>query len=101
DHELSKFASRYNRTYSIRQLTEPTGIATEQQFDALIVSPETKEGGKKINEIRQEKGYDPLEIFVVDHVKAEDGDIISSTRIVNCEIDQHGNLLSQNTETSQ
>jgi len=60
-----------------------------------VVSPETKHGGEKINEIREERGFDPLEIEIVDHVRAEDGDIISSTRIVNGEIDEHGNLTPE------
>lgn len=90
--ELERFAAEYDREYSIRKLTEPTGIATEAQFDVLVVSPETKTGGKRINEIRRERGYQPLELEVVDHVYAEDGEIISSTRIVDGEIDEHGNL---------
>jgi len=92
DDELSKFAGEANREYEIRKLDSPTGIATERQFDALIVSPETKTGGKRINEIRRERGLDPLEIEVVEHVLADDGEIISSTRIVRGEIDEHGNL---------
>lgn len=90
--ELAEFAAEYDREYAIRELTEPTGIATEPQFDVLVVSPETKTGGKRINEIRRERGHRPLELEVVGHVYAEDGDIISSTRIVNGEIDEHGNL---------
>ncbi len=90
--ELRDFAEEHNREFEVRKLTEPTGIATEAQFDALIVSPETKDGGKRINELRTENGFDPLEIVVVPHVEAEDGDIISSTRIVAGEIDEHGNL---------
>jgi pantetheine-phosphate adenylyltransferase len=90
--ELDSFATEYDRDYTIRKLTEPTGIATESQFDVLVVSPETKTGGKRINEIRREHGHEPLELEVVEHVYAEDGDIISSTRIVNGEIDEHGNL---------
>lgn len=92
DRELAAFANDHDRDYEIRKLEEPTGIATEPQFDALIVSPETKNGGERINDRRQELGHDPLEIVVVDHLRAEDGDIVSSTRIVRGEIDEHGNL---------
>ena len=90
--ELAELAEAYGREWQIRELDEPTGIATEPQFDALVVSPETETGGKRINEIRTERGHDPLAIDVVDHVLADDGDIISSTRIVKGEIDQHGNV---------
>jgi pantetheine-phosphate adenylyltransferase len=90
--ELKHYADKYDHAYDVRELQEPTGIATEEQFDVLIVSPETETGGRRINEIRRERGLDPLEIEVVDHVYADDGDIISSTRIVRGEIDEHGNL---------
>lgn len=93
--ELESFAREYDREFEIRELTEPTGIATDPGFDVLIVSPETKDGGKKVNEIREEKGLDPLEIEIVDHVYADDGDIISSTRVVSGEIDEHGNLTPE------
>jgi pantetheine-phosphate adenylyltransferase len=92
ERELARIATEYDRDYDVRKLTEPTGIAPEPQFDVLIVSPETETGGKRINEIRRERGHDPLDIEVVDHVYAEDGDIISSTRIVAGEIDEHGNV---------
>jgi len=90
--ELERLAEPADREYEIRKLEEPTGIAVEPQFDVLIVSPETETGGKRINEIRRKNGYDPLDIEVVDHVYAEDGRKISSTRIVQGEIDEHGNL---------
>ncbi|WP_439026546.1 phosphopantetheine adenylyltransferase [Haloarchaeobius sp. DT45] len=90
--ELAALSADTDREFEVRELTEPTGIATEPQFDYLVVSPETIDGAKKVNEIREARGHDPLEIEVVDHVLAEDGDIISSTRIVNGEIDEHGNL---------
>ncbi len=93
--ELSTLAGEYDREWTIRELSEPTGIATEPQFDALVVSPETETGGKRINEIRRERGHDPLELEVVPHVMADDGDIISSTRIVNGEIDEHGNVTPE------
>jgi cytidyltransferase-related domain len=92
DDELARYAAEYGCQVSIRRLTEPTGIATEPKFGALVVSPETESGGRRINEIRRERDLDPLEIEVVDHVRAEDGDIISSTRVVRGEIDEHGAL---------
>ncbi|WP_232702307.1 phosphopantetheine adenylyltransferase [Halobacterium wangiae] len=95
EDELAAIAEKYDREFEVRKLEEPTGIATEEKFDVLVVSPETKNVGEKINEIRQERGFDPLEIEIVDHVRAEDGDIISSTRIVNGEIDEHGTLTPE------
>lgn len=93
DAELTPFADEYDRRYEIRRLDEPTGIATEPGFDVLIVSPETAPGGEKINEIRAGRDLDPLRIEVVDHVLADDGEIISSTRILRGEIDEHGTVL--------
>ena len=92
EEELSAFATDYDRDYEIRKLEEPTGIATEERFDVLVVSPETETGGTRINEIREEHGREPLSIEVVDHVLAADGKPISSTRIVRGEIDEYGNL---------
>lgn len=93
--ELAPLAERYGRSFEIRTLEEPTGIATEPEFDALVVSPETVEGGERINRIREERGFDPLRIEVVEHLTAEDGERISSTRIVSGEIDRHGNLTPE------
>ncbi|EMA68771.1 phosphopantetheine adenylyltransferase [Halorubrum aidingense JCM 13560] len=90
--ELAPRAEAHGREFAIRELTEPTGIAVEPEFDALIVSPETRDGGERINEIRTARGHEPLEVVVVEHESAEDGERISSTRIVAGEIDEHGNL---------
>lgn len=92
EDELASQAADHNRDFSVRKLTEPTGIATEERFDALVVSPETKAGGEKINTIRRDQDLDPLEIHVVDHVIGEDGKRISSTRIARGIIDEYGNL---------
>ncbi|PSP67844.1 phosphopantetheine adenylyltransferase [Halobacteriales archaeon QS_1_69_70] len=58
-------------------------------------SPETVEGARRVNDKRAAKGLDPLEIEVVAHRRAEDGEVISSTRIVAGEIDEHGNLTPE------
>ena len=93
--ELSSMAEAFGREFEVRELEEPTGVADEPGFDVLIASPETVNGAERVNEKRAAKGLEPLEIEVVDHVYAEDGDVISSTRIVAGEIDEHGNLTPE------
>ena len=93
--ELSSMAEAFGREFEVRKLEEPTGVADEPGFDVLVASPETADGAERVNEKRVTKGLDPLEIEVVDQVHAEDGDIISSTRIVAGEIDEHGNLTPE------
>ena len=95
ERELTELAAAHDREFEVRELTEPTGIATEPQFDYLVVSPETRDGGELVNEVRRERGHEPLTVEVVDHVYAEDGAVISSTRIVEGEIDEHGNLTPE------
>jgi len=92
ESELRAFAQEHDREFEIRPLTEPTGVATEPGFDVLVVSPETRDGGETVNDVRRRRGLAPLDIEVVEHRYAEDGDVISSTRIIAGEIDEHGNL---------
>ncbi|MFT4957793.1 MAG: pantetheine-phosphate adenylyltransferase [Halobacteriales archaeon] len=93
--ELQPLADRYGRDFSVRSLEEPTGIATEPGYRYLVVSPETVAGARKVNEIRVERGLDPVQVEIVPHVRADDGDIISSTRIATGEIDEHGHLVPE------
>ncbi len=95
--ELADLAAAADRSFEVRKLDKPTGIAVEPPYEALVVTPETRAGGERINEIRVDRGLEPLEIVVVKRLLAEDGDIISSTRIVRGEIDEHGNLTPDRT----
>jgi pantetheine-phosphate adenylyltransferase len=99
--ELDSFATAAGREFAVRKLEEPTGIATEPGFDAIVVSPDTHAGAERINEIRAERGLDPLQVELVDYVPAEDGERISSTRIVRGEIDTHGNLTPGRTPETE
>lgn len=45
---------------------------TEEQISALVLSAETRAGGKAVNDKREEKGWKPLEIFEVDILDAEE-----------------------------
>jgi len=99
--ELRPLADTANREFEVRKLEEPTGIATEPEFETIVVSPDTLAGAERINEIRETRGLDPLRIELVDHVPAEDGERISSTRIVRGEIDRHGNLTEERTPETE
>lgn len=95
-NELSLLADQYDQNFEIRPLSSPTGVASERpELEYLVVSPETEPAAHEINELRKQNGYDPVNVEVVDHVTAEDGGIISSTRILRGEIDQHGNVVSK------
>jgi inosine/xanthosine triphosphatase len=63
------------------------------EVDAIVVSEETEEIARKLNEARQTKGLKALRILKVALVPAEDGLPISSTRIRKGEIDAAGRVL--------
>ncbi|MCX9028676.1 MAG: phosphopantetheine adenylyltransferase [Candidatus Methanoperedens sp.] len=102
-HEVDDYRSRYNEVMKfihdqgviprIVKLDDPYGPTITEDFDQLVVSPETHPIGLEINRIRSEKNMKPLKIVLVDYVLAEDGLPISSTRIRNREIDNHGKVL--------
>jgi pantetheine-phosphate adenylyltransferase len=74
-------------------LNDPYGPTLEQNFDYIVVSPETLPTAKEINALRVERRLPPIKIVCVDFVLAQDGIPISSTRIHDGEIDEHGVLL--------
>ncbi|MDZ7731254.1 MAG: pantetheine-phosphate adenylyltransferase [Natrialbaceae archaeon] len=85
---------RWNRSIQIERLDREPGLAaTDPDVDALVVSPETADELLEINERRREQNLEPLTGIVAPYVLAEDGERISSTRIVAGEIDEHGRVL--------
>ncbi|HXG08043.1 MAG TPA: pantetheine-phosphate adenylyltransferase [Nitrososphaera sp.] len=82
--------------YEITMLNGDFGPAvTAGDVRALVTSSETQYKGAILNEIRIKNGLRPVEVIVVDLVKAEDGSPISSTRIRAGEIDYKGRLLKR------
>jgi pantetheine-phosphate adenylyltransferase len=77
----------------IVRLEDPYGPTIQENFDHIVVSPETHPVALKINSIRRENGLEPLKIVLVDYVLADDGLPISSTRIKKGEIDASGRVL--------
>ena len=65
----------------------------DADFDAIVVSKETRPTAIKINDIRISKNMNPLDIIVVNFVLAYDGNPISSTRIRHGEINQNGKFI--------
>ena len=91
--ELSIFSKIYSRTFSIKKLLHPTGIAIDNHFDVLLVSPETQSVGALINLSRKKNSLKALKIITVPFHLSEDGKITSSTRIFHGEIDDKGRTI--------
>ena len=82
------------RDVEIWPLEDEHGIASaEPSLDALVLSPETAAELEAINARRRERDLEALTGIVVPYVLAHDGERISSTRIVEGEVDEHGRLL--------
>ncbi len=104
-HDVADYRSRYNDVMRfiraqgispvIVRLDDPYGPTIRDDFDFLVVSPETHPAGLEINRIRREKSLEQVEIVLVDFVLADDGLPISSTRIKRGEIDGHGRVLKK------
>lgn len=81
--------------FEISKLDNDFGPAVlEKNVQALVVSGETSNQGKVLNDLRNQKKLPPVEVVVIPMVLAKDGQRISTTRIKNHEIDLEGNLSS-------
>ena len=92
---IEQFLSEENvqEQATIQPLSNKFGPTLEGDFDAIVVSPETKPTAEEINKKRKQLGTKPLQIVVIPCVLSEDNQPISSSRIRRKEIDEHGTLL--------
>jgi len=75
-------------------LREPYGpAARREKLEALIVSKGTLPSGRRLNRLRRQNDLRPLDLYVVDLLRAADGKPISTTRVRNGEIDLQGRVL--------
>ena len=81
---------------AIVKLNDPYGPTVHDDFDYLVVSPETHPVALSINRLRKENGLSEIKVVLVDYVIADDGLPISSTRIKDGEIDVHGKAQGSN-----
>lgn len=108
NHEVADYNLRYRNvmdfileqggTPLIVKLVDPYGPTIHEDYDYLVVSPETHPTALKINRIRKEKNLKEIKIVLVDFILADDGISISSTRIMKGEIDEHGAVLKKINE---
>jgi len=84
---------RFINRATIKPIADKYGPSIEEDFDAIVVSPETIKTAEEINNKRIQKGKKPLKIIQVSFVLAKDRKTISSTRIINKEIDENGEIL--------
>ena len=70
------------------------GPTLTSDFDAIIISPETRPTAEKINSEREKQGMRKMKIIQIPYVLAKDGRPISSTRIRQKEIDSEGHILT-------
>ncbi|KAI5458233.1 hypothetical protein BGZ63DRAFT_392956 [Mariannaea sp. PMI_226] len=68
-------ATMRNGTIKVRcvNLHDPFGpTISEEEMDLIVVSAETRGGGKAINDKRTEKGWKPLEVYEIDVLDAQE-----------------------------
>jgi len=104
--KIESFEHRRNQVISFLQSKKQTlptiviepiktveGPTLTMDFDVIVVSKETKQVAEQINEKRKQKGLPVMQIIVIPLVLAEDDKKISSTRIIDDEIDREGHIL--------
>lgn len=79
--------------YHVECLADRFGSALNEDFEALVVSEETFPVAEEINSLRGEMGRGKVDIYQIRCIMADDGKIVSSTRIYRKEIDPEGHLL--------
>lgn len=94
ERSLREFLDAKEAKFSIAPLNVKEGSApSDPELDVLVVSQETQAQGPKINDMRLRNSLRPLRIIVVPYVLAEDYRPISSTRVLDGQIDVEGHLL--------
>ena len=78
----------------IKVINNKFGPTLYEDFDVIVVSPETYKTAEEINKLRKNKRKKTIEIVKIPFVLADDGKPISSTRIRDNEIDIEGHIIT-------
>lgn len=91
---VEEYAKNLKKTYEIVEINDSYGIATiDPEIDCIVVSEETLLRAEEINAIRFKKGINKLSILVIPILLAQDGNPISSERIIKNEINAEGKKI--------
>ena len=97
DEMARESRTRAVRDFDVREniikIDDQCGSSIYEDFDFIVVSPETLPMAEKINRLRAKRNLKPLRISVVEYQLAQDLVRISSTRIYEGKIDKHGKIL--------
>jgi len=92
--ELKDFiAEEFKVEPKIVKIEDKFGPTLKEDFDYIVVSPATYPTARQINKVRQKRNKKPIKIVKIEFVLAEDGEPISTTKILKGEIDRQGKLL--------
>jgi phosphopantetheine adenylyltransferase len=83
------------------QIMDPYGpTITDESITALVISKETRSGGNAVNVKREEKGWNPLEVFEVDVLDAGEEDVVDETFQSKLSSTEIRRILSQRTSAT-
>lgn len=80
----------FSQIIKIIKIDDIFGPTLKEDFDFIVVSPETYQNALKINQKRKKLKKVPIKIVKINFVLAEDGKPISCTRILKGETDRNG-----------
>ena len=92
---VEEFVSQFGKPYRIVEINDMYGPTLEEEFDAIVVSRETRENAERINEERIKRGLKRMEIVEIPIIVAEDLLPVSSRRIREGEIDEEGRRIKR------
>ncbi len=92
---VEEFVSQFGKPYRIVEINDIYGPTLDEDFDAIVVSRETRKNAERINEERERRGLKRMEIVEIPIIVAEDLLPVSSRRIREGEIDEDGRRIKK------
>lgn len=96
--KIDEIAQKSFRFY-ITMLDDPYGPVLKEDVDFIVVSPESFKNALKANILRKKIGFKPMNIYVINFVKAETGSKISSSDIRKGKILPNGKSVKLKVKT--
>ncbi len=93
--EVEEYVKKYGKNFKIVEIHDIFGPTLEEDFDVIVVSPESKKNAEIINKEREKNNMKRMEIVSIPTFFAEDLMPISSRRIRSGEIDEEGKRLKK------